>query len=168
MKNATYETWLGYFRYYTKIGLCFNMSRQWINETTEASQARLTWSPSEAPVPIFQYEAVEKAPTRGGSAPDILEFQLHSCIYINQLGIEFDITSPAPFISPLSCVFFCQISIQLKSRCNSVKAAGLINPDGVAAKIKISKSEATVTPRSTFRVKRVFNIQRVTRGIWNN
>ena len=34
-----------------------------------------------------------------------------------------------------------------------LKAAGLINPDGVAAKIKISKSEATVTPRSTFRVE---------------
>lgn len=36
-----------------------------------------------------------------------------------------------------------------------LKAAGLINPDGVAAKIKISKSEATVTPRSTYRVKHV-------------
>ncbi len=80
-----YETWLCYFRYYTKL-VCVAYDETMFNETTEASQARLTWSPSEAPVPVFQYEAVEKGPT-AGSAPDILEFQLQSCIYINQLGI---------------------------------------------------------------------------------
>lgn len=86
---------------------------------------------------------------------------------VNQLGGIYTVTmiyrgprpSPAPFFSSHVHGEKWKTSRGKdaeNSGCNFLlKAAGLINPDGVAAKIKISKSEATVTPRSTYRVKHV-------------